>query len=318
MSAVTGPKDPRQGGPWTLYAQVPSTEPQVAMKGHDFAKVLLAIDRSPQSENAVKVLSGFAAPGSRVQVVHVWNVQATDDRGSWDVDTRREAEELIDQNVGRLRAAGLDAGGTLLSSRSSHVAREICRAATEFGADLIAMGSRGRSDLGGLFLGSVSHEVVAGTDRPVLIVRAAPDKRTTGRRILLALADGEEVPSAVGTAISVARRWEAEVVVLHVSTIVAADGIAWVEPPEEAESVVDRAVRELKAAGVPARGEVVTGTGPIASEIAEAALGWDVDLIVMGSRRLGELRGLLTGATDHRLVHQIETPVLISERTART
>lgn len=288
------------------------------MKAPDFGKILLAIDRSPQSENAVKVLSGFAVPGSRVQVIHVWNLEVTDHRGWWDVETRSEAQELIDQNVTRLRAAGLDADGVLRTSPSAQVAREICRAATDFGADLIAMGSRGRSDLGGLFLGSVSHEVVAGTDRPVLIVRAAPDKRKAGRRILLALADGEEVPSAVGTAISVALRWEAEVVVLHVSTIVAADGIAWVEPPEEAESVVDRAVSALKGAGVPARGEVVTGTGPIASDIAEAALGWDVDLIVMGSRRVGELRGLLTGATDHRLVHQIETPVLITERKTRS
>jgi nucleotide-binding universal stress UspA family protein len=288
------------------------------MRAPEFGKILLAVDRSPQSENAVSVLIRFAPPGSRILVVHVWNPEVIDHRGWWDVETRTEAQALVDQHVAALQAAGHDAAGELRSSPTSHLARAICRAATEFDADLIAMGSRGRSDLGGLFLGSVSHQVVAGTDRPVLIVRAAPDKRKAGRRILLALADGEEAPSAVGTAISVARRWEAEVVVLHVSTIVAADGIAWVEPPEEAESVVDRAVRELKDAGVPARGQVVTATGPIASDIAEAALGWDVDLIVMGSRRLGELRGLLTGATDHRLVHQIETPVLITEHTTRT
>jgi nucleotide-binding universal stress UspA family protein len=206
----------------------------------------------------------------------------------------------------------------VLLSPTSRVANEICSAAAEFDADLIAMGSRGRSDLGGLFLGSVSHAVEAGTDRPVLIVRAAPGTKQTERLILLALAGGDEVPSAVATALWVARRWEAEVVVLHVSTVVTSEGAAWTEPPEHAQGIVDRAVRELTEAGARARGEVVTGTDPIAADIARAARAWNADLIVMGSRRLGELRGLLTGATNHALVHRVATPVLIAEREPRS
>ena len=41
----------------------------------------------------------------------------------------------------------------------------------EHNADVIVMGSRGRSDLVGFILGSTAHKVIHLTDRPVLIVK---------------------------------------------------------------------------------------------------------------------------------------------------
>ena len=38
-------------------------------------------------------------------------------------------------------------------------------------ASVIVMGSRGRSELAGLVLGSTAHKVIHLTDRPVLVVR---------------------------------------------------------------------------------------------------------------------------------------------------
>jgi nucleotide-binding universal stress UspA family protein len=43
--------------------------------------------------------------------------------------------------------------------------------AIEHDADVIVMGSRGRSDLVGFILGSTAHKVIHLTDRPVLIVK---------------------------------------------------------------------------------------------------------------------------------------------------
>jgi nucleotide-binding universal stress UspA family protein len=50
-------------------------------------------------------------------------------------------------------------------------AREIVAAAGAHGADVIVMGSRGRSDVAGFVLGSTAHKVVHLSDRPVLVVR---------------------------------------------------------------------------------------------------------------------------------------------------
>lgn len=48
---------------------------------------------------------------------------------------------------------------------------EICKIAREENCDLIVMGSRGLSDIEGVFLGSVTHRVLARSDIPVLVVR---------------------------------------------------------------------------------------------------------------------------------------------------
>ena len=50
-------------------------------------------------------------------------------------------------------------------------AMAICQAAERFGADLICMGSRGRSGLTKVLLGSVAQGVMAQSKRPVLVLR---------------------------------------------------------------------------------------------------------------------------------------------------
>jgi nucleotide-binding universal stress UspA family protein len=50
-------------------------------------------------------------------------------------------------------------------------APKICEIAQIEGCEMIIMGSRGRSDLKGLFLGSVAHRVLQQAPCPVLIVR---------------------------------------------------------------------------------------------------------------------------------------------------
>lgn len=52
-----------------------------------------------------------------------------------------------------------------------HPAQEICRYAEERDADLIVIGSHGRSGIGRLLLGSVSHAVANQAPCPVTIVR---------------------------------------------------------------------------------------------------------------------------------------------------
>ena len=64
-------------------------------------------------------------------------------------------------------------GATRISTRSSagDPAEEIIAFATEWGADLIVLGSRGHGRLAGLLLGSVAQKVLARAACPVLIMR---------------------------------------------------------------------------------------------------------------------------------------------------
>ena len=50
------------------------------------------------------------------------------------------------------------------------MARGIVESAVTVDADAIVMGTRGRSDFGGLFLGSVTHRVLHLAEKPVIVV----------------------------------------------------------------------------------------------------------------------------------------------------
>jgi nucleotide-binding universal stress UspA family protein len=82
-----------------------------------------------------------------------------------------EAHEAVRDGVEALIQVGVDAQGEVRQAVYGHAAREIVKDAQEYDAGIIIMGSRGRSDLAGLVLGSTAHKVIHLTDRPVLVVR---------------------------------------------------------------------------------------------------------------------------------------------------
>ena len=74
-----------------------------------------------------------------------------------------------------LRAAVVQAAPVPFDlDRSLAKAQQYIDAAASQGANLIVMGSRGLSDVAGLFLGSVTHKVIRLAKAAVLIDRTAP------------------------------------------------------------------------------------------------------------------------------------------------
>jgi nucleotide-binding universal stress UspA family protein len=61
---------------------------------------------------------------------------------------------------------------------------------------------------------------------------------------------------------------------------------------------------------------LVPHSGPVAEVIAKVAETWDVDLIVVGSSRIGDLGSMVLGSVSHSLLRATERPVLIAERMA--
>ncbi len=72
------------------------------------------------------------------------------------------------------------------------------------------------------------------------------------------------------------------------------------------------AVARAKEAGVDAEVDVLEGDP--AERILETARLRDVDLIVIGSRGLGAMAGLLLGSVSREVVHHADRPVLIATR----
>jgi nucleotide-binding universal stress UspA family protein len=90
--------------------------------------------------------------------------------GSYDLESAREAGELVDATVAQLKDTGVSARGEVAHGIAGHSARAIVEAAKTEDAGLIVMGSRGLTDFGGLFLGSVAHRVLHLAEIPVTVV----------------------------------------------------------------------------------------------------------------------------------------------------
>jgi len=282
-----------------------------------FRKILLAIDATPASRAAAVAIAHLAAPmKSEVLVLHVWNLEPRMKEGLIDIETQRDARLLVDDVVERLREAGVAASSELVNAATKKVGPAIEKAAEAFGADLMAVGSRGLSDLAGVFAGSVSHRLLADLDCPVLVASGAPARPEPFRRLLLAISCEAESGPLGDLAAAIAKPVAASVLVFHVAfRATGAEGYVYVEPSSEAQAVVDLAVARIRAQGVEAEGRVGAAVHPIAEEIATVAQKWDADLIISGSRRHRDLAALVVGSTEHELIRQAHRPVLIAGRS---
>jgi universal stress protein A len=136
-----------------------------------FTRILCPIDFDDNSLDALRMASRLAQENkARLYVLHV--VKLT--------NPTVISAPLIAEETGRLAREGLDrvskeelAGvehETLL--RSGHAANEILAAEAEIKADLVVMGTHGRSGVAHLVLGSVAEHVVRESPCPVLTVRS--------------------------------------------------------------------------------------------------------------------------------------------------
>lgn len=142
-------------------------------------KVLLAIDESACSEEAVNEVGGRAwEAGTTVRVLHavpkfvppaqeLWY----DAGGNLDESRREvkgESHELTERVCGWLREQGLGAEAVV---RDGEAGPSIIAEAEEWGAGLIVVGSHGYTGLRRLLTGSVSKYVVDHARCPVEVVR---------------------------------------------------------------------------------------------------------------------------------------------------
>jgi nucleotide-binding universal stress UspA family protein len=103
--------------------------------------------------------TGFPAPGSAELLPLYMDAEAA---------SREEHERLARDLAAELRAAGRDA---VADVRSGDAATEILAAAAAMSADLIVLGSHGRTGLARLLLGSVARNVLGHASASVLVVR---------------------------------------------------------------------------------------------------------------------------------------------------
>jgi nucleotide-binding universal stress UspA family protein len=136
-----------------------------------YNNLLVAVDHSEVSERVLAAARNLALLSKgEVWVLHLREREHTR-LGLVPIESDADAETAITSAVESLTAAGVQAHGEVRDTVFGHAAREIVEDAKKHQADVIVMGSRGRSDLAGLVLGSTAHKVIHLADRPVLVVR---------------------------------------------------------------------------------------------------------------------------------------------------
>jgi nucleotide-binding universal stress UspA family protein/uncharacterized membrane protein YfcA len=126
-------------------------------------RILLATDGSRHGERAAQAAQALARRFSLpVTVVSVL-------KAGFDEARRAEGQRAVERVRQDFSTEGLAVEGHVLEGDS---AQEIIACAERVGADLIVMGSHGRTGLGRLVLGSVSEKVIGQATCPVLVVKA--------------------------------------------------------------------------------------------------------------------------------------------------
>jgi nucleotide-binding universal stress UspA family protein len=137
-------------------------------------RVLVALDGSQAGEAVMKLLMEIAGPlDMTIMLLHVVEPARPEVlEGAVMVEDvearRRDAEEYLAPISAMLRSQGVD---TSWAIRHGRPADEILAAATESGADLIAMATHGRTGLGRLLFGSVAEAVLRRASVPVFLIR---------------------------------------------------------------------------------------------------------------------------------------------------
>jgi len=135
-------------------------------------RILLPVDGSRMSDAAADMAIDLAGEAGTVVLLHVRRTVPTG-LGQPNANELLEyltkgAEEVVSHYRDRLIKAAVDFQELVVGG---DVAEVVANVADVEQCDLIVMGSKGKSDLEGLFLGSVTHKVLQTTSRPVLVVK---------------------------------------------------------------------------------------------------------------------------------------------------
>jgi nucleotide-binding universal stress UspA family protein len=264
-------------------------------------RLLVCTDGSPESQGAIgEALVLARLCGSKVYLLQVletssyFEVQATDLLARLEEEIRTQLESIKAEAAGK----GVTLETRVRRSVSAYAA--ILEEAKEVQPGLIIMGRYGRTGLARLMVGSVTARVIGYSPFKVLVV---PREAILSFERILVANDGSPCSQAA---------WqEALAVTQRVGASLFAVSVAREEGEiTMVEEIVRKMLAEANRQGVPLTTLSPQGQQPD-DAIVQAALRYQVSLIIMGSHGRTGLKRLLMGSVTERVIGQAPCPVLI-------
>ena len=293
--------------------------------------VVAGLDGSSESRAAAEWAAREAKlRGLPLKVVHVWEpvpepmaqapLLGAETQQHWSERIPRETIEGL-----RLRHPGIE---IIMEQSSGRPADTLVKAAED--AELLALGSRGFSGIGGFMVGSVGLAVVAHAERPVVLVRAGeqaadehqadpvgiPSAATPYRPVVLGLDPAGPEDSVIGFAFDEATRRSAVLRVLYGWNLppyytygLAADPDFHNEILREQSAALAEALRPWRQKYPDVEVVEESRAGSAGNHLTDASR--DASLVVVGRRiRRGPV-GLHIGPVTHAVLHHAAAPVAV-------
>ncbi len=207
-------------------------------------------------------------------------------------ESQRDAERYLRDFTDRTLGPEGASVATLIDSRKP--AEAILSVVERLPANLVVMGTHGRSGWDRLMMGSVTERVVRTSRVPVLTVRGARDFRL--ERILCPVNDSPAARAALDFSLSLAACFHAKVTLMHVSEGEHAGSIqnlcAWLTEEQRSQC------------------EVIQSEGDVAQEVIETAGKSGSDLLVLGLEHRTFFDATVIGANTARILRHAPCPVL--------
>lgn len=208
--------------------------------------------------------------------------------------------------------------------RQGNTAGEILEQATSMKADLLVIGTHGRTGFERLVLGSVAERVLRKATCPVMTIpKGLPDAAPAGpvlyKRILCPVDFSDASLRALKYATSMAQEADGQLTVLHVvahefeytSGLEHDSGMTIGDFLKEREAALQRRLQEI-VAGAPefCRVDSLMTHGKPWREVLRVAAEAQSDLIVMGVQGRGTTDIMFFGSTTQHVVREASCPVL--------
>lgn len=279
------------------------------------ASILVSTDLADIDRLFPVALDRATETGARLILLHVLiptNTVLLDPNGLpfYDpTEALRFAEKSLDSYRMQAEAAGLNCS---VMVREGAAAQQIVAAARQLNVDLLVLGTKSRSRLGKLLLGSVAEQVLRSVPVPVLTVGPEAHSRAAAgeqrRTVLHATTLRETSRRSATLACELARSGNARLVLLHVLSAFDAGKTDASELQRCTERELRRLIPDEVFCACSAETQVAVGNPAI--EILAEAVNQKADVIVLGASKPSTLQKLAKDGTIYRVLAHAPCPVL--------
>jgi nucleotide-binding universal stress UspA family protein len=261
-------------------------------------RLLVATDGSESSRSAVEEAIQLAKACSSKLIAMTTVLTNIENAMPWVIDrAEKEMQEKLESIRGMASEQGIDCETYVYRGEDPYM--DIVNAAAMEHVDMIVMGTRRRTGIKKLIMGSVTGNVIGYAPCKVLVV--PPGAKTDYRSILIATDGSIHSAAAASEAAAIAKRYGSSLVIVSVAPSAAEVPFAG----ENVKQVMELAEKEgLKKEGMALPGK----PHEVILEIAKQK---HVGLIVIGSHGKTSLMSLLMGSVTERVISLTESAVLV-------